>query len=186
MVHRSSRSSPTIVASTTRGLGCRCAADRSAGWSPHTWGIRPAVPQWRTRSGAHPAGHTGRTHACRRRRGTGILYAGRSRDTRCRWRAALHHDESGSVLLSSPPKEVRSFDVNGALQDGQWHGWGGGSCPRSQARHDADGARRQGRLIQDRQRVFAALCRARCCAAHHRRSSRDRRARSRRRGRVAT
>ena len=69
----------------------------------------------------------------------------------------------------------RHRQLDDPRQDGQGHGRRDGPRPRRQEGHRPDGAQRQGRLLQDRQRVLPALHRPRRRAAHHHRPCRLRR-----------
>ena len=73
----------------------------------------------------------------------------------------------------------RHRQLDDPREDGQGDGRRDGPGPRRQAGDRADGARRQGRLAQDRRRVHAALHRPRRRAADHHRPVRPRRHRRR-------
>ena len=72
----------------------------------------------------------------------------------------------GAMQVSA---DRRHRELDDPREDGQGHGRRDGPGPRRQAGDRADGARRQGRLLQDRQRVLAALHRPRRGAADHHR-----------------
>jgi hypothetical protein len=62
-----------------------------------------------------------------------------------------------AILGAMQVSARRHRQLDDPRQDGQGHGRRDGPRPRRQAGDRADGARRQGRLVQDRQRVLAAL-----------------------------